>query len=640
MPTSPPPQPPPGLYLTCQPKVGLDAGGQTGAMLMRNRILSTVPGVIAKVLTVDAQTDYPERRDRLVERGLLVPAVELTNIYDHYRAHGWRDEVATGSPLRDLSEHRTNEECFPDGSPWRTTYQRPGPGRKVFDYLLDNGNPYLRIPSFDLFEPSSWPKRIQRVSPSGEVLGRFRSIGQWWKTWVRDQVGDELAFVFSDAREMAPHLTPIAGANIYRVQVVHSSYLRPPRRWNSTMNPEAERMLDRVPQLDALVTLTTRQRGDLAERLGRTNNLFVVPNPVDLPRVSHDDARDPKLATIVARLEGQKRLGHAVEAFARVLAEVPDARLDIYGEGGARAAVQNDIDVRDLGGSVTLKGYDPNARDALWRSSAFLMTSRFEGYPLATLESLSHGCPVVSYDIKYGPREQITDGFDGFLVPDGDVVQLADRVAQLLKSPSLVRRMSAGALETAREHDADTFVADWSRVLSTAMQQRAERTTITKAHLTVEHLDIVRCRRSATRIRRGHESPVQLLHEDDVLHFRGALRVRGRGTPLASASVELSAVRRGTGVVVALPVEATLRGDQYQLDSRSRLGDIVDVDGGSESPPESTYLRLRLVWGNSAWETSLTVPPRDRPEIMAGSSAGDVLVFRRGAPEESVDDAP
>ncbi len=55
------------------------------------------------------------------------------------------------------------------------------------------------------------------------------------------------------------------------------------------------------------------------------------------------------------------------------------------------------------------------------------MTSSFEGYPLATLESMSRGCPVVSYDIRYGPREQISDGVDGFLVPPGDIELLAQR---------------------------------------------------------------------------------------------------------------------------------------------------------------------------------------------------------------------
>ena len=94
-----------------------------------------------------------------------------------------------------------------------------------------------------------------------------------------------------------------------------------------------------------------------------------------------------------------------------------------------------------------LRGYDPHAREALWNASAFLMTSEYEGYPLSTLEAMSQGCPVVSYDIRYGPREQIADGVDGFVVPEGDEAALAERVVELLRSPELVRRMSAAARE-------------------------------------------------------------------------------------------------------------------------------------------------------------------------------------------------
>ena len=93
-----------------------------------------------------------------------------------------------------------------------------------------------------------------------------------------------------------------------------------------------------------------------------------------------------------------------------------------------RESVKRLITKLGLEDSVKLCGWDNNARDTLWTSTGFLMTSRFEGYPLASLESLSRGCPVVSYDIKYGPQEQVTDGVDGFLVPDGDQRAMADRI--------------------------------------------------------------------------------------------------------------------------------------------------------------------------------------------------------------------
>ena len=205
-------------------------------------------------------------------------------------------------------------------------------------------------------------------------------------------------------------------------------------------------MLKRASDVDAFVTLTARQRDEIAARRGRTSNMHVVANPVTIPPAPDPPpARDPLRATVLARLSPQKQLVHAVAAWERVVAAVPGARLDIYGEGPERELVESAIAERGLGEAVAMRGFDPGARDALWTSSALLLTSVFEGYPLSTLEAMARGCPVVSYDVRYGPREQITDGVDGFVVPDGDVAALAARVVELLRSPELVARMSAAA---------------------------------------------------------------------------------------------------------------------------------------------------------------------------------------------------
>ena len=49
-----------------------------------------------------------------------------------------------------------------------------------------------------------------------------------------------------------------------------------------------------------------------------------------------------------------------------------------------------------------------------------LITSNMEGFSLALLESLSHGVPVISYDIKYGPSELISPDINGYLIPKND----------------------------------------------------------------------------------------------------------------------------------------------------------------------------------------------------------------------------
>ena len=65
--------------------------------------------------------------------------------------------------------------------------------------------------------------------------------------------------------------------------------------------------------------------------------MFVVPNPVDVPELPDPPpARDPHRVMTMARLETQKRLMHAIAAFRRVVEAVPEAKLDIYGEGSQR----------------------------------------------------------------------------------------------------------------------------------------------------------------------------------------------------------------------------------------------------------------------------------------------------------------
>ena len=231
-------------------------------------------------------------------------------------------------------------------------------------------------------------------------------------------------------------------ARFHLIYLMHNIHVSPPRRWDSPLNPVYKRVLNRIGGMDAMVTLTERQREDIAERRGRTSNMFVVPNPVvaPAPPARRRAARPVAASTIVARLEQQKRLTHAIAAFEQVVAAVPGAQLDIYGDGSEHERLEAEIDERGSRGRSSLHGFDPRASEALWSSTAFLLTSSFEGYPLSTLESMSRGCPVVAYDIKYGPREQITDGVDGFLVPPGDVALLAQRVIELLRSPELVRR--------------------------------------------------------------------------------------------------------------------------------------------------------------------------------------------------------
>jgi poly(glycerol-phosphate) alpha-glucosyltransferase len=269
---------------------------------------------------------------------------------------------------------------------------------------------------------------------------------------------------------------------------------------------------------------------------------------------------------ILARLQPQKRLEDAIAAFAQVVEQIPDARLDIYGDGEEGERLQAEIDRRGIGDAVKLRGWDPRANDTLWTASATLLTSIYEGYPLSTLESLARGCPVVAYDIKYGPREQITDGVDGFLVPDGDVDALAARIIELLRDPDVVARMSAAALRTAESFGPDEFLAEWAKLLDAVVELRPRRTALDAVELEV------------TRVGRRR--------------LAGVLRAqaRTRKGKLAAARVELDLVEDDTASATPLPVRFEVADGELRFKARIRR------------PAEGQRLRLRLLWENSAWE--------------------------------------
>ena len=565
---------PEGRYLSCAFAVDPDAGGQTRALLMRNRILAAEGGVQPSVLSFFAVPDLAERRRLLRERGLLAEGIDLLNVYEHHREHGWEGRDGTGGELEDLRRHRTGEERLADGTPWRTVYELPGDPRPTFDYLRPDGTPFLRAGRVDLGRPTSWRRRLLPVAPGGEVLEPFGSLGRFYRSWIRELgAGAPRVFVFLDSRFLVPLLAPMSGRRFHLLYTMHNLHLRPPRRWDSPVDPVYARVLERIDDLDAMVTLTRRQRDDIAERRGSTANLFVVPNPIEMPlSPAAAPARDPRRAVIVARLAEQKGLPDALAAFERVVRALPSARLDVYGDGALRDELQADIERRGLGDAVALRGFDPRARDALWAASAFLMTSGWEGYPLSTLESMSRGCPVVSYDVKYGPREQIADGVNGFLVDAGDVERFAERVLELLRSPELVSRMSAEAVRAARRHGPEEFVAAWAGVLSEVMERKPGRTRIAGVELDV------------TRLRRGR-----------WLRFAADLRLRGRPrSALGDAEVALDAIDRASGEVAPLPLTVRRDGNAFALRARARV-------------PAAAELRLRVVWRNSAWETPLPV---------------------------------
>ena len=150
------------------------------------------------------------------------------------------------------------------------------------------------------------------------------------------------------------------------------------------------------------------------------------------------------VAGTVAVFREQKRLGDWLVVAARVRERVPAARFLVVGDGPLRAEVEAGVRERGLDGAVHLVGFQDEVRPFLAAMDAYLMTSAFEGLPIALLEAMAMGLPAVVTAVG-GIPELVADGESGALRACGDVDGLAASLAALLSDPDERRRQSAYA---------------------------------------------------------------------------------------------------------------------------------------------------------------------------------------------------
>ena len=630
---------PAGMYITLNHKIVPSTGGRTRALMMRTRILTERFGVDTHLLTLDSELDYTEIRRFLVEHDELVEGMHLHNLYDWLRARDLT-ELDVGGPhvpdeLPPLVHTFPEDVLHPDGTVHYTRYLTKNTLLETArDYRRPDGSVYLRAPSLETVVKDT---PFLLVDANGRPVRHWRRPGQLHTFWLTQFAADaERVFVVADRRTIMPEILPFNDKRFHFFLILHNNhFLGGGKHWNSPVVPDYLPVLDRIEDFDGMVTLTHQQRRDISDRWGATDNLVVVPNATQLPELPVPlPPRERASFAIVARLDPQKRLSHAIEAFALVVARRPESTLRIFGEGRILPQLQDRIDRLGLGEHVLLMGYDPRARETLLTSTAFLMTSYKEGYPMATLEALSYGCPVVSYDCKYGPGEQVTDGVDGFIVPDGDVEAIAARIVELIDDPALVERLSKGAYEKASTLTWDSFAQTWIRAFESSVERKPLRIRGSEPTLRVQSLGWMRKVRPPGRGRRVHASAAGF-RGSRVFQIRAVLRLVAPfpKDALDEATLSLDAISPDTGDVVALPLSVERRRRAFHLASEF---DLAELFAGLPEDAADLRLRLRVVARNWAWQTELGRPDSRRPNYEVVFDRSGTLELHRGGSAREV----
>ena len=246
-------------------------------------------------------------------------------------------------------------------------------------------------------------------------------------------------------------------------------------------------MLERaVSEYDCMVTLTEHDLPIWKRHCRRVERIF---NPVTTPPGQVSRLAEKRMIA-VGRLEDQKNFKDLVSAWSIVAERCPDWRLEIFGEGKLEHALRSQIARLGLTGSVILRGVVKDIASEYSNSSALLMTSLHEGFPLALVEASSFGLPLISYDCPTGPSEIIVDAGagggvgnvpaatldqaagntpNGYLVPVGDVRTLADRICRIASDDNLRLRLGAASKASSRRFTPETIISAWEHLFSSLL---------------------------------------------------------------------------------------------------------------------------------------------------------------------------
>lgn len=229
--------------------------------------------------------------------------------------------------------------------------------------------------------------------------------------------------------------------------------------WEQIGEFRTRQMIRETKGLDRLVVLT---KEDMEQWQKTNNNVCQIYNP--LPYESSEIAPlNEKTIISVGRLSPQKNYSSLIKAWVLVHQKHPDWQLNIWGDGELKDQLQAEIREQGIEQSLHLCGRTNDVSKEYLRSSAYVMSSAFEGFPMVLLEAASFGLPLISYTCYCGPKDIIDNEVNGFLVNQNDEQGLADAICKIIEDEPLRQEMGKQAKITSQQFSQENILPLWPK---------------------------------------------------------------------------------------------------------------------------------------------------------------------------------
>ena len=214
---------------------------------------------------------------------------------------------------------------------------------------------------------------------------------------------------------------------------------------------------------DRIVTLTNEDREAFLENLNIKSKIDYIYNPTPYPN-EKKSLCESKIAVAIGRLTAQKGFDKLLDIWKKIEEKNSEWELYIIGSGEDREKLLNQKESLNLKRVIFIEN-TKNIKEYYEKASIYLMTSRFEGLPMTLIEAQSFGLPIISYDIKTGPKDIVNDGEDGYLIENDNQNEFVNKFLELSQNREKIQKFSQKAYENSKRFKLDNIIEKWKEVL-------------------------------------------------------------------------------------------------------------------------------------------------------------------------------
>ncbi|CAK1254937.1 Glycosyltransferase involved in cell wall bisynthesis (RfaB) [Fructobacillus cardui] len=288
---------------------------------------------------------------------------------------------------------------------------------------------------------------LTKINPQYDhfsMKNNFTSWNELKSAWLDFLVKkDKMPVLYIDRGEyVSPIVIGMTNHAMKKFVVLHSAHTVDRQKpYSSPLNDIRQLEYDNYNLWSGYIAATEEQAKDYEIRTKIPTFEIPVSYALEIENINSKSTNsNMKHIVYFSRISREKRIEDAIEAMAYVIKQNNNIDLKIYGyvtDSLYNEELHQLIDELSLQNNVYLLPYNPDRGSLLKNADLFLLTSEYEGFNMSMIEASSYGLPLVSYNVKYGPKTIINSLQNGYLVESGNIKSLAEKITTILSNKKI-----------------------------------------------------------------------------------------------------------------------------------------------------------------------------------------------------------